>query len=218
MNQFDIKQFDVKQLDITEQNRAVERVLEVTENPRHRYLLESYLRHRYLESAGRYKEIFAPEMTVEHPVYRFSLIGQPSFKLDGRDQVEGLYRHWTETDQSVFYVEDELVAVGDHMIVGRGISYQQTLGSTLVASGVDADESAMYLTRSQIAMIWPYDDRCRLIGEDVWEFDAAERAYIKLDPADQLTAKQAGSLLEPLIKPLTPFHDGLLPANSPLAA
>ena len=58
-------------LDITEQNRAVEQVLEVTENPRHRYLLQSYLRHRYLESAGRYKEIFAPEMTVEHPVYRF---------------------------------------------------------------------------------------------------------------------------------------------------
>ncbi len=213
-----MNKFDIKQLDITEQNRAVERVLEVTENPRHRYLLESYLRHRYLESAGRYKEIFAPEMTVEHPVYRFSLIGQPSFKLDGRDQVEGLYRHWTETNQSVFYVEDELVAVGDHMIVGRGTSYQQTLGSTLAASGVDADENAMYLTRSQIAMIWPYDDRCRLIGEDVWEFDDAERAYIKLDPADVLTAEQAGRLLEPLIKPLAPFHDGLLPAKSPVTA
>jgi hypothetical protein len=205
-------QFDVKQLDITEQNRAVEQVLETTDNPRHRYLLEAYLRHRYLESAGRYQEILEPELTVEHPVYRFTLFGRPSFRLEGREQVETLYRHWTETDQCVFYVEDEIVAVGDNMIVGRGISYQQTLGSELAAAGVDADEDAMYLTRSQIAMIWPYDDRCRLLGEDVWEFDDSERDYVKLDPADVLTAKQAGRLLDPLIRPLPPFDDSLLPA------
>ncbi|MEA2424360.1 MAG: hypothetical protein QOH13_770 [Thermoleophilaceae bacterium] len=205
-------QVDGKLLDIRDQNRAVEKQLSVTENPRHRYLLEAYLRHRYLESAGRYEEILEPELTVEHPVYRFSLMGQPRFTLDGREQVEALYRHWTETDQCVFYVEDEIVAVGDHMIVGRGIGYQQTLGSALVAAGVEADEDAMYLVKSQIAMIWPYDDRCRLLGEDVWEFDDAERAYIKLDPADVLTAEQAGRLLDPLIKPLPPFHDGLLPA------
>jgi len=131
-------QFGMKRLDIREQNRAVERVLEVTENPRHRHLLQSYLRHRYLESAGRYLEIFAPEMTVEHPVYRFSLIGQQRFMLDGRPQVEALYQHWTQTNQCVFYVEDETVAVGDHLIVGRGISYQQRLGSELAASGADA--------------------------------------------------------------------------------
>jgi hypothetical protein len=110
-------QFGTKQLDIRDQNVAVERVLEATENPRHRYLLQSYLRHRYLESAGRYQEILVPEMTVEHPYYRFSLIGQPRFTLDGRAQVEAVYQHWTQTDQCVFYVEDESVAVGDHLIV-----------------------------------------------------------------------------------------------------
>lgn len=57
----------------------------------------------------------------------------------------------------------------------------------------------MYLTRSQICMVWNYDDRCRLVGEDVWEFDDAEHAYIKLDPADVLTADQAGKLLDPLM-------------------
>ena len=45
------------------------------------------------------------------------------------------------------------------MIVGRGISYQQTLGSELAASGVEADDQAMYLTKSQICMVWTYDDR-----------------------------------------------------------
>ncbi len=198
-------------LDITKQNVAVEKVLEQTTNPRHRYLLQAYLRHRYLESAGRYKEILEPELTVENPVYRFTLMGQPSFRLEGRDQVEMLYQHWTDTDQCVFYVEDELVSVGDHMVVGRGTSYQQTLGSALVTGGVEADPDGMYLTKSQIAMIWPYDDRCRLLGEDVWEFDDTHREYIKLDPSDVLTAQQAGDLLAPFIKPLPPFDDSLLP-------
>ena len=199
-------------LDITKQNVAVEALLAQTTNPRHRYLLQAYLRHRYLESAGRYEEILEPELTVENPVYRFSLMGQPPMVLEGRDQVAMLYKHWTDTDQCVFYVEDELVAVGDHLIVGRGTAYQQTLGSELAAAGVDADPDAMYLSKSRIAMIWPYDDQCRLLGEDVWEFEAG-REYIKLDPADVLTAKQAGELLAPFIQPLPPFDDSLLPGR-----
>ncbi len=70
----------------------------------------------------------------------------------------------------------------------------------------------MYLTKSQIMMLWRYDDRCRLEGEDVWEFDDAEKAYFKLDPSDVLTAHQAGQLLEPYIKDLPPFEDSLLPS------
>ncbi|GAC1591976.1 MAG: hypothetical protein NVS3B21_11080 [Acidimicrobiales bacterium] len=206
-----IEDFDMSRLDITKQNVAVEAALEASDNPRHRYLLQAYLRHRYLESAGRWPEILDPELTVDHPVYRFSLISQGGFTLEGKDQVGALYGHWTETDQCVFYVENESVAVGDHLIVGRGISYQQTLGSELAAAGIDADPNSMYLTRSQICMVWPYDDRCRLLGEDVWEFDDAERAYIKLDPADVLTVNQAAELLDPFIKPLAGFDDTLLP-------
>ncbi len=48
----------------------------------------------------------------------------------------------------------------------------------------------------------------------MWEFDDTERDLIKLDPADVLTAKQAGQLPDPLIKPLPQFHDGLLPAGA----
>jgi hypothetical protein len=207
-------QIDVSKLDITRQNAAVERALEATENPRHRYLLRSYLRHRFLESAGRFEEILVPELTVDEPIYRFDLVHQGRFTLRGREQVAALYSHWTTTDQCVFYVEDESVAVGDHLIVGRGIGYQQTLGSELAGVGDDAaiDADAMYLTRFQICMVWSYDDRCRLLGEDVWEFDEAERAYIKLEPADVLSAQDAGKLLEPFIKPLPPFTDDLLPA------
>lgn len=206
-----IEDFDMSRLDITRQNQAVEATLERTHNPRHRYLLQAYLRHRYLESAGRWEEILDPALTVERPVYRFDLVSQGRFTLEGRDQVAALYGHWTATNQSVFYVEDESVAVGDHLIVGRGISYQQTLGSELAAADVDGiDPAAMYLTRSQICMVWPYDDHGRLLGEDVWEFDDAERAFIKLAPAQVLTTAQAGALLEPFIPALPAFTPELI--------
>ena len=204
-------EIDMSRLDITKQNVAVEKVLDMTDNLRHRYLLQSYLRHRYLESAGRWQEILDPSLTVDKPLYRFSLAGREPFTLEGKDQVAMLYGHWTATNQCVFYVEDESVAVGDHMVVGRGIGYQQTLGSELAAAGLDIDPEAMYLKKSQIMMLWPYDDQCRLLGEDVWEFDTAESGLFKLDPADVLTAAQAGQLLDPFIKPLPPFDDSLLP-------
>jgi hypothetical protein len=132
--------------------------------------------------------------------------------LDGREQVEAVYREWTETDQCVFYSESEELAVGDTMIASRVRLYQQTPGAALVEMGIDADAEAMYLASLRIAMIWPYDSRCRMIGEDVWEYEASERQFIKLAPADVLTAERAGELLEPLIKPLPSFDDSLLTA------
>jgi hypothetical protein len=192
----------------------VQELIEVTENPRHRYLLQAYDRHRNLEHAGRFEEIFTPEMTVEHPVYRFNMIGQPPMQLEGREQVEPLYRFWAETNQSVFYNESETVAVGDFLVVSTMIGYQQTLGGALVAAGIEADEDAMYLLRGRVAMVWPYDERGRLVGENVWEFDATEHDVIKLAPEEIVTTQQAAELLEAQIQPLPPFDDSLLPGIS----
>jgi hypothetical protein len=204
-------EFDIERLDIRETNVAVRELIAVTENPRHRYLLEAYDRHRNLEHAGRFEEIFAPEMTVEHPVYRFAMAGAPAMTLEGREQVEPLYRLWAETDQSIFYNESETIAVGDWMVTSTMVGYQQTLGSALVAGGIDADEDAMYLLKGRVAMVWPYDERGRLIGENVWEYDASEHQLIKLDSGDVLTTERAAELLDPLIGPLPPFDDSLLP-------
>ncbi len=206
---------DIKRLNITETNQAVQKLIAVTDNPRHRYLLEAYDRHRNLEHAGRFEEIFAPEMTVERPVYRFSMVGQPPMTLEGREQVEPLYRFWAETNQSIFYNESETVAVGDFMVVSTMVGYQQTLGSVLVAAGIEADEAAMYLVRGRVAMLWPYDERGRLVGENVWEYDESEHDVIKLDPDEVMTTGQAAELLAPHIKPLAPFDDSLLPGARP---
>lgn len=187
----------------------------------------AYARHRLLEVAGRYKEIFAPEMTVPEPVYHFDLMGTKTVAR-GRDQVEGLYRMWTQTHQSIFYVEHEEVAVADHFVSSVTTAYQQVSGKSIkeakllswLPSGIarklvahslakekhTPNDKDMYLFYIKgVQMFWPYDDQGRLIGEDVWEPEHATAEFIKLDPKDVLKTEDAGRLLAHLIKPLPPF-------------
>lgn len=187
--------------DITKTNLAVERLIETTDNPRHLYLLHAYNRHRYLEMAGRWREIFDPEMTVEHPVYHFNR-GGVNIKLEGAEAVQAVYSEWSDTDQCIFYASDEQLAVGDNIICSTVWIHQQAPGAVLVESGVDVDPAATYIVKNLEHMIWPYDDQGRLIGEDVWEIDESKREIIKLEPSEVLTVDQSSKLLAPLIKPL----------------
>src|SRR5580704_7612223 len=119
--------------DITKTNLAIEQLLEVTDNPRHRFLLQAYHRHRYLEIAGRYEEIFAPEMMSEKPAYHMHA-DETNATLEGQDQVKSLYRMWAETNQCIFYAENEEVAVADHYIASYTTVYQQVSGKSLKAN------------------------------------------------------------------------------------
>jgi hypothetical protein len=91
------------------------------------------------------------------------------------------------------------------------------LKKVLAKQGLKANENAMYLYSSIIEMVWPYDDRGRLVGEDVWEPDPDKATIVKLDPADVLTTEQSAKLLAPLIKPLPSFDEMVL-ARKPDAA
>ena len=216
--------------DITQTNRAVRRLIDKTENPRHRFLLMAFDRHRNLEMAGRYEELFTPDMMVGEPVYHIRA-NRVNLKLEGADLVKSLYRMWAATNQSVFYVENEEVAVADNFVASVAVGFQQVSGRSLrinrilnyvpkfigdrlvkrvLASGkFEADDNAMYLYKSTYQMFWPYDAQGRLLGEDIWEPDPDQAVITKLDPADVLTMEQSRRLLDPLIAPL-PSHDEMV--------
>jgi hypothetical protein len=182
-------------------------------------------------SCGRYEEIFAPEMMAPNPCYHFQAEGMNA-RLEGQEAVKNLYRMWAETNQSIFYIENEQVAVADNFIastvnyhqqlwgrsltLNKALSYmpgflsERILKKVLAAKGIKADENAMYLYSNFIEMVWPYDDRGRLIGEDVWEPDPDKATIVKLDPADVLTTAESAKLLNPLIKPLPSFDETVL--------
>jgi hypothetical protein len=218
-------------LDVTKTNLAIERMLEKTSNPRHRFMLQAYRRHRFLQIAGRFEELFAAEMTAPRSAYPLQA-DQVGATLEGQDAVQTRHRHWAETNQSIFSTDNEQIAVADNYIASVTTVHQQVSGKSLTAGkavahlpafiseavvkkllshkGMDADENAMYVYTTTIEMIWLYDDRCRLIGEDVWEPDPDKADLVKLASNDVLTTAQAAQLLHPLIKPLPPFDEATM--------
>jgi hypothetical protein len=89
---------------------------------------------------------------------------------------------------------------------------QRILKKALTLKDFSADENDMYLYKTVVEMIWPYVERGRLRGEDVWEPEPEKAELIKLDPADVLTTQQAAKLLNPLIEPLPSFEEAKAPA------
>lgn len=191
--------------DVRRTNDAIDRLLAVTTNPRHRFLLQAFHRHRFLEIAGRYEEIFAPEMMAPEPVYHF-FYAKMTARVVGND-VKNLYAHWGQTNQTIFYAVTEQIAVADNYVASVATLYQQRLGAELAQAGFEIDDpNAYYLYYAEGAQqIWPYDDQCRLLGEDVWEPKAQLAKVIKLAPHDVVTTAQAAELLAPHIKPLPKF-------------
>lgn len=218
-------------LDITKSNLGIDKLLAVTTNPRHRYILLNYARHRFLEFSGRYDELITDEMYVENPIYNLHALGFNT-TISGRENVRKLYKFWAETNQTVFYGENEQVAVADNFVCSTVMAYQQVWGGSIASSkvmgilpkglskdlllkmldvkGIKADPNHMYLYSNLEETIWPYDDRCRLMREDVMEPDPAAAKIIKLDPADVMTTAQVAKLLAPLIQPLPDFDEYVL--------
>ena len=222
--------------DVTKLNVAIDRLLEDVEKPLHRFILKCYARHRALEVAGRWEEIFSPDMMNPDPEYHFT---QAGIHAKGQDAVKSLYRMWADTDQSIFFVENEEVAVADHFVCSVAVVHQQLSGKSLRQAKVlkhlphhfsdaiveralsaknwKADDDNIFLYKTKIEMVWPFDDRGRVSGEDVYEPDPDKADVHKLDRADVLTTQEAGKLLAPFIKPLPSFDEMVL-GKKPQAA
>ena len=59
-------------------------LLERTSEPLHRAILLNFWRHVHLEGSGRFDEIVAPDMMVDHPVYRVTWGAHPAV-IEGKD-------------------------------------------------------------------------------------------------------------------------------------
>src|SRR5215469_10943228 len=180
---------EMPKFDITKLNVAIDQLLETTQNPRHRFMLQAYARHRALELAGRFEEIFAPEMMSMNPVYHFICSVATSYQ-----QVSG-----TALRQAK--ILKHLPHKFAHALVEKA----------LTARGFKANDNDVYLYRTPgMQMVWPYDDRCRLIGEDVWEPEPSKAEIHRLEPGDVLSTEQAAKLLAPIIKPLPAFDEATM--------
>ena len=197
-------------LEITDLTRAADELLEVTENPLHRQILENYRRHAILEVTGNWQQIFTPDMTVEHPVYYVNGGGM-SLTLDGPEQVQGFYQGLERTQTTVMVLEDEVIAVADWGFASEAIFHTYVTGAAAASSfargegGFDADPERFYVSRRRLAMIWPYDERGRMKGEHVYAHDDHSDT-VEVPQSDFITFDEACERLLPTLRLLPTFE------------
>ena len=159
------------------------KLLDQTTKPLHRAMLLNFWRHVHLEGAGEYGQIVAPDMMVDQPVYRVTWGASPAV-IEGKDGVLGFYH---SVGEAVLWHSDDRLAVGDWGICDELTFHQLAVGSDLRALGYDvADPAGLYHASSRQAFIWPYDERARLAGENLYE-DKTSLRIEEVDPADATT-------------------------------
>ena len=156
----------------------VEALLQRTENPLHKAILENFRRHVHLEGSGQFDKITAPDMMVDKPVYRVSWGDNPAL-IEGKEGVIGFYNSVTE---AVLWNSDDLIAVNDWGIADELTFNQLIKGSDLKNLGYQADSpDAYYHLRSRQAFIWPYNEHALLLGENLYE----DKTSVEITPVDE---------------------------------
>jgi len=158
-------------------------LLERTTKPLHRAMLLNFWRHVHLEGAGDYERIVAPDMMVDEPVYRVTWGANPAV-IQGKDGVLAFYR---SVGEAVLWNSDDLLAVADWGICDELTFHQIARGDDLRALGYEVDDpDALYHASSRQAFVWPYDDRARLMGENLYE-DKTSLAIEEVSPDEAIT-------------------------------
>jgi len=87
----------------------------------------------------------------------------------------------------VLWNSDDLLAVADWGICDELTFHQIARGADLRAIGYEVDDSdALYHASSRQAFVWPYDDRARLLGENLYE-DKTSLVIEEVSPEEAIT-------------------------------
>jgi hypothetical protein len=172
-------------------------LLKQTTKPLHRAMLLNWWRHVHLEGSGQFDKIIAPDMMVDHPVYRVTWGAAPAV-IEGKEGVLGFYN---SVGDSVLWNSDDWMAVADWGIADELTFHQLAKGSDLRVVGYDvpSDEKIYHVSSRQV-FLWPYDERGRLAGEHLYE-DSTSLQIEEVDPSEAITPARVREIhLEQLAK------------------
>lgn len=158
-------------------------LLERTAAPLQRAILLNWWRHVHLEGSAQFDQIVAPDMMVDHPVYRVTWGANPAV-IEGKECVLAFYN---SVSDAVLWHSDDRIAVADWGVADELTFHQLARGRDLRTIGYDApDTDTLYHASSRQVFLWPYDERARLIGEHLYE-DKTSLALEEVDPEEALT-------------------------------
>jgi hypothetical protein len=140
-------------------------------------------------------------MTVPEPHYRITENSE-TLVLDGRAEVAAFYAAIKDDGLApLFGPIYEQIMVSDWGFSTYGVwGHQLPAGVAAERYGVPTDDpDAHYYLTHLFAMVWIYDERARLVSENVLE-DAGSRLWWKLDDADVLSPEDAYAMLTPQLE------------------
>ncbi|MEV0084466.1 hypothetical protein [Saccharopolyspora sp. NPDC050642] len=123
-------------------------------------------------------------------------------------EVKAFYQSLVEANAVVMWVNNQDISVNDTGFSGELEFFEfvpeaMLGGETVFGSVQSGVPGEVYPLKRTLAFHWPYDERCRLIGEHVYE-DIASREITKPDPADVISPARAAELLAPEIDKVLP--------------
>jgi hypothetical protein len=161
-------------------------LLAQTTKPLHRAILLNWWRHVHLEGSGQFDKIVAPDMMVDHPVYRVTWGANPAV-IEGK---EGVLAFYNSVSDAVLWNSDDRIAVADWGVADELTFHQIARGEDLRALGYEVPEAdKLYHASSRQVFLWPYDERGRLAGEHLYE-DPTSLRVEEIDPSEAITPDQ----------------------------
>ena len=150
---------------------ALERRMEIEQDPRRKLLLTQVRDHMRTEITGQLDGLMAT--LIDEPVYHFRGLG---FDMGpkGQANVHTFYKDMIAGGGNRFQFDIQRIVVDENSVVTEGVMRSVTRGEDLIASGVTevngepVDASAQYLSENLILTVWPADADGRLVGEDIW--------------------------------------------------
>lgn len=182
-------------LDPTECMVAAEELLEETEDPLHRQILQNYRRHVLLEISGYVDEMFTDKMFNDKAHYKMTFGGEEVVLSDIGEIKDFYHEH-----EIVNIFQNETLQVDDGGIWSDATHNVYVTGEELVEEGVDADLDSYYIQRADHLMRWTYDNRGRLIEERVAQYGPAE--FVEITEEEYYTPDDVRPILDPIIDPL----------------
>lgn len=162
--------------------QALEARLAITENPRHRQLLQLVIDHAKAEAVGDVDGLMAS--LVADPAYHFwSNAGDYGPK--GYDGVRQYYEAFWRSGGAVFTYPMERIVVDDSTICHEGVLTTLAPWEVAKERGYSIpEEDGHYLLRMRVVVFWPFDDEGLALGED--SYGAVSADDFERVPSDEL--------------------------------
>ncbi len=142
------------------------------QSARQRRMLEVYIEHTTAEVGGDIDRLMATMCSDP----RFHIwVGGSDIGPKGWDGIRDMYLHMFATQSNFFEIDIQRLVIDDLCMVKEYVQTTLLPGTNFVngpraemlrAQGEIADPSAHYLTQGRVLILIPFDEQCRMMGED----------------------------------------------------